>query len=581
MFERRPRKSRRRGWKRVLRHPWKLFLLLVVLAAAGWYFFTGWRARDLASKARESFEKGNYRMAWLQLKSARDLRAGDPEVLRTGALLEAKFGRPEALATLQKLESKGPLREEDLQEKARMAMRFGSEEEFEQAVQKLEAMGAGEDAVPLRTARAVLRGDLDRAIAEARRAAENSANPAAKLELARLLGKRHGHMLRNYGRPAAEDIPALQEIVQIIDSLQSGELAEPALALGLGAMATDEQTRKRWAEAGMKNVDPANPAVLPSAEYLVRSGAVTAAEMQARLRPLYDTAPLNQRADFSLWLSRQGLPKEGLTLITAQEAADDLSAFLARTDALARLSNWQSVLETTETAEKVPDSMRQLARVWAVLNSGDPVAMRSALERAVESAVQAAAREKQLRPMLDSLDSLGSSAAANTQLERLCANPEVADAAFTLLRERVGRTAGTAALEQAYARALAAAPGAPSVLDHGRYLELFRALRLEPADTAAAITSQPSEIPPRVTHALLMLRRNDPAAAKATFDDVTVFYDEMLPSQQVVVAAYTAGTGDETKARLMRGIIDTSVLTPGELAVLDQWVPNEPPPQVQ
>ena len=59
-------------------------LLLVVLTAAGWYLFTGWRARDLASKARESFEKGNYRMAWLQLKSARDLRAGDPEVLRTG-----------------------------------------------------------------------------------------------------------------------------------------------------------------------------------------------------------------------------------------------------------------------------------------------------------------------------------------------------------------------------------------------------------------------------------------------------------------------------------------------------------------
>lgn len=552
--------------------------MLLVLAATGCYFFTGWRARDLASKARESFERGNYRMAWLQLKSARDLRAGDPEVLRTGALLEAKFGRPEALATLQELESKGPLREEDLQEKARMAMRFGSEEEFEQAVQKLEAMGAGEDAVPLRTTRAVLRGDLDRAITEARRAAKNSTNPAAKLELARLLGKRHGHMLRNYGRPAAEDIPALQEIVQIIDSLQSSELAEPALALGLGAMASDEKTKKRWAEAGMENVDPANPALLPSAEYLVRSGAVTATEMEARLRPLYDAAPLNQRADFSLWLSRQGMSKEGLTLITAQEAADDLSAFLARTDALARLSNWQSVLETTETAEKVPDSMRQLTRVWAVLNSGDPVAMRSALERAVESAVQAAARERQLRPMLDSLDSLGASAAANTQLERLCTNPEVADAAFTLLRERVGRTRGTAALDQAYARALQAAPGAPSVIDHGRYLELFRALRVDPSETAAAIISQPSEIPPRVTHALLMLRRNDPAAAKAAFDDLTVFYDEMLPSQQVVVAAYTAGTGDVTMARMMRGIIDTSVLTSGELAILDQWVPSEQAP---
>jgi hypothetical protein len=338
-------------------------------------------------------------------------------------------------------------------------------------------------------------------------------------------------------------------------------------------MATDEQTKKRWAEAGMQNVALTNPALLPAAEYLVRSGATTAQEMQTRLRPLYDNAPLAQRADFALWLSRQGLPKDGLTLVTAQEAADDLSAFLARTDALARLSNWQSVLETAETAERVPDSMRQLTRVWAVLNSADPVAMRSALPQAVASAVQAAARERQLRPMLDSLDSLGTSAAADAELERLCANPEAANTAFTLLRERIGRTGGTAALESAYARALEAAPGAPSVIDHGRYLELFRGLRVEPADTAAAIASQPAEIPPRVTHALLMLRRNDPAAAKATFDDITVFYDQMLPAHQVVVASFTAGTGDAKLARLMRGIIDTNALTPGEMAVLDQWVP--------
>jgi hypothetical protein len=574
----RSRRSRRRGWKRLLRHPWKLLLLLVILTAAGWYFFTGWRARDLASKARESFEKGNYRMAWLQLQSARDLRAGDTEVQRTGALLEAKFGRPEALASLQELEGKGVLREEDLREKARMAMRFGREEEFETAVQKLEAMGSGEDAVPLRTTRAVLRGDLDRAIAEARRAAETSDNPAAKLELARLLGQRHGHVLRNYGRPAGEDLPALQEIVQIIDSLQTTELAEAALALGLGAMATDEQTKQRWSAAGMQNVSADNPALLPAAEFLVRSGSATAPEMQARLRPLYDTAPLDQRADLALWLSRQGLPKEGLTLITAQEAADNLAAFLARTDALARLGNWQGVLQTTETAEKVPDSMRQLTRVWAVANSGEQAAQRQALGPAVEAAVQAAAREKQLRPMLDSLDSIGAGDAADAELTRLCANPEVADAAFTLLRERVGSIGGTAALETAYARALEAAPGAPSVIDHGRYLELFRGLRVEPSKTAAAIASQPAEIPPRITHALLMLRRNDPAAAKAAFDDVTVFYDQMAPAHQVVVASFTAGTGDLKMARLMRGIIDTSALTPGEMAVLDQWVPPESVP---
>jgi len=566
------RSKRRRRWSTRLRRPLVLLLLAGALAAAGFYLFTGWRARDLAAKARDSFEKGNYRMAWLQLISARDIRASDKEVLRTGALIEAKLGRPEALATLKQLEDAGTLREEDMEQRAKVAMRFGSEEEFEEAVGKLEALRSGRAAVTLRTARAAIRGDIDRAIEEARRAIESSDSPEAKLELVRLLGKRHGHMLRTYGRPAAEDIPALQEIVQIIDSLQSSELAESALALGLSAVATDDETRKRWSEAALGNVTPSNPALLPAAEFRVRNGDTTAQEMQQELRPVYDTAPLKQRADFALWLSRQGLPKEGLTLITAQEAADDLSAFIARTDALARMSNWQGVLEITENAGKIPDSMRQLTRVWALNNSEDELAMGPAKAQAVEAALQAAARERQLRPMLESLDSIGAGAAADAELSRLCADPEAADAAFSLLRERVGRTGGTAALQPAYELALKAAPGASSVADHGRYLELFRTSRVNPSETAAAIAGQPAAVPPRVTHALLMLRRKDPSAAKAAFDDITVFFDQMIPAHQAVAAAFTAGTGDTELGRSMRGMINTDVLTSGERALLDEWV---------
>jgi hypothetical protein len=567
------RRTKRRGWKRLLKRPWAILLVAAMATAAGFYLFTGWRARDLASKARESFERGNYRMAWLQLRSARELRPGDAEVLRTGAMLETKFGRPEALATLQELENKGALHGEDADNKARAAMRFGTEEEFEDAVRKLEAMGETRSAAPLRATRAAMRGDIDRAIGEARHAADNSDSPEAKLDLARLLGKRHGHVLRKLGRPAADDFPALREIVQIIDSLQSSELAGSALALGLGMAAADARTKQRWAEAATKNLSAGNPALLAGAGFLVNNSQASAAEFFEKLRPLYDNASLAQRADFALWLSSQGMPKEGLALITAQEAADDLSAFLARTDALARMSNWEGVLETTENAKKVPESMRQLTRVWAVANSENELAMGPALTRAIEAAVQAAARVRQLRPMLESLDAIGAGAAADAELARLCENPDAADAAFSLLRERVGRTGGTSALQAAYERALRSAPTAPSVVDHSRYLELFRTSRVDASATAAAIDSRPAEVSPRIVHALLLLRRNDPAAAKATFDDITVFFDEMTPADQVVVTAYTAGTGETGKARMMRGTINTRVLTAGEKALLDQWVP--------
>ena len=42
--------------------------------AAGFYVFQGWRARDMAKKGLESLEQANYRAAWLQMNSARNLR---------------------------------------------------------------------------------------------------------------------------------------------------------------------------------------------------------------------------------------------------------------------------------------------------------------------------------------------------------------------------------------------------------------------------------------------------------------------------------------------------------------------------
>jgi len=224
---------------------------------------------------------------------------------------------------------------------------------------------------------------------------------------------------------------------------------------------------------------------------------------------------------------------------------------------------------------KVPDSIRYLTRAWAVMNLEDETGKQRALAAAVEAAVQSAGREKQLRPMMVSLDSIGAGPIAEAELVRLCANPGSTDTAFSLLRERIGKTKGTAALEEVYQSAKAAAPTAPSVVDHGRYLELFRGLQVNPADTTAAVDAQPGEVFPRVTHALLMLRKNDPEAAKATFDDITVFFDQMSPAQQTMVAAYTAGTGNMALARMMRAMIRTDVLTAGEIAVLDEWVPAE------
>ncbi|MGA1123738.1 MAG: hypothetical protein ACO3YO_03995, partial [Chthoniobacterales bacterium] len=71
--------------------------VLGLVVAVGYQVFTGWRARDLAFKAKENFEKANYRIAWLQINSAKELRAEDPDVLRVLGTIEAAMGRASAL----------------------------------------------------------------------------------------------------------------------------------------------------------------------------------------------------------------------------------------------------------------------------------------------------------------------------------------------------------------------------------------------------------------------------------------------------------------------------------------------------
>ena len=307
----------------------KLKKLLVILAlslvgvavagAVGYHFYAGWRARDLAVKARENFAAGNYRAAWLQLSSARSLRENDPEVIRSGALIETGFGRKGSMTLWDELARKITLSEEDRLERSVATLRHGTDEQFDTAIREYEGVGDLAKAGALRTARRVIRGDLDGAIVEARKAIEATSDPFLRLDVAKLLRQRHAS---DFASPQQNTAPVKQEIATIVDSLLDTEAAEQALAFGLGNLATlPQETRQRWTTRAMQRQAPDNPALLPAADAMVRGQDTTAAKIYGQLRPLYDSAPLDRRASFALWLSSQGLAREALGLVTALEAA--------------------------------------------------------------------------------------------------------------------------------------------------------------------------------------------------------------------------------------------------------------------
>jgi len=380
-----------------------------------------------------------------------------------------------------------------------------------------------------------------------------------------------------------------QEVAKIVDSLLDTAAAEPALAFGLGNLpALPDEIRHRWTARAMQRKQADNPALLPAAEAMVQGRDATPAEVCQQLLPVYEGAPLDRRASFSLWLSSRGLASESLGLITAQEASENQTAFIVRTDALGQEGNWALVITAADSASSaVPESVRLLTRARAVLatvrketKSKDDLVPNELVEnlglRSLKDAIQASAREGRLESTVASADTLGPSMrpVVNEELLKLCSRSSVADTAFSLLRRRLG-SAGTSAVVPAWQLANDAMPTAPSVRDFTRYKALFEGGSLfDPEEAAAAVAEAPADPSPRINQSLLLIRLHRPEEAAAVFKGFTVKFDELAPGQQTVLAAAAAAGGDTNLARSLRKKINLVVLTPGEKALLDQFVPQ-------
>ena len=540
-------------------------IVLGAMGAVGYHFFTGWRARDLASKAKDNFEKANYRMAWLQINSAKELRPEEPDVLRVLGQIEGAMGRVNALDYYAKLSQKSELTPEDLLARAQIAARFGKDEQFSEAIDALGKAGKTKEAAELRTARQLRQGDIDRAIAEARAAAVASDDPAPQLALARLLVQRYRPEFGPGRSPTAEALAGSVEAVEIIDSLLDTPLRKDALSFALNEVNSSPANRQRWAAAAMEKVDIDNPALLPAAAVLVRSGQKTPQQIHEQLRPLFDAAPLERRAAYALWLTGVRMPKEALTLITAREAGESTAAFGAHTEALFAMENLEGVLAAVEAGGNVDPDVRLAVKARAEYARGRGVQGGAA---AFREAMDAAAKSRRLELIVPTGDSLGASPVVDEKLVELCGDPAVADYVFRVARDRFSRSGRPSLLAASLEAARAASPQSPAVQDYVRYTALTGDEEVGLEETAAACAAEPSNVTFRITHALNLLEHGKPDEAFKIFDDITVFADRLPPGQLAVIAAVLAGGGDAASARVAANTLDPALLSPGEYALV-------------
>lgn len=563
-----PKAKKRRSRKALRRSLKALAVALVILGLLGligYRLFAGWRARDLAAKARENFELANYRMAWLQINSAKDLRGDEPEVLRVMGMVEGAMGHAEALTYYDKLSQRTALTPDDLKMRAEIAMRSGDDTQFAAAVDALEKSGQVAEAGALRTARKLRRGDIDRAIDEARTAAAASADPAPKLSLARLLVQRYRPEFGPGRNPSAAAVAGAAEVAGIIDALLDTPLRNEALAFALNEVNTAPANRQRWAAAAMEKIDAGNPALLSAAALLVRSGQKTPQQIHAQLRPVFDTAPLDRRAAYALWLTGAGLPKEALTLITAQEAGGSTAAFGARTEALFSLGALDAVMSAVETGGNVDPDVRFAVKARAEYARGRGA---QGGAQALREAMDAAAKAQRLEIIIPTGDALGASAVVDNKIAEMCGDPAVADYSFRVARDRFAKSGRTALLVAAFERAQAASPQSPAVQDYARHLALIGGKQVSLEETAAAAAAEPASVGFRITHALNLLKHDKNAEALKNFDDITVFAERLPPGQLAVIAAVLAANGDNARAQSAVSGIDPDLLLPGEYALI-------------
>ena len=558
-------KSRRRRFVwRTAAYVGVALVALIAVGALGYHVFTGWRARDLAGKAKENVEQGNFRMAWLQINSAKELRSEDPEVLRAAALIEAGFGRPEALDHWQKLAGQTQLTPEDLSARASAALRHGTDEQFEQAVADLEKADKVSEVGELRAARKLRRGDIDRAIVEARAAVAATGEPALKLNLARLLVQRYRPEFRAGSTPSGAAVAGSAEAVEIVDGLLDTPQRNEVLAFALNEVMAAPENRLRWANAAMENIETANVALLPAAAVLLRSGQKTPQQIHEQLRPVFDAAPLDRRAAYALLLTGAGMPKEALTMITAQEAGESTAAFGARTEALFATENLDAILAAVESGGNVDDDVRVSVKSRAEYARDHDAKGAEALGEAMV----AAAKRGRLEMILSTGDAFGAGRVVDENLGELCGDPSLADYAFRVARDRFSRSGKTSLLGSAFELAQSASPQSPSVQDYARYRGLLEGGKVDLAETSAACTADPSNVTFRITHALNLLDHGKSAEALQAFDDITVFADRLPHGQLAVIAAVLAANNDVIRARAAAAMIEPGRVLPGEYALI-------------
>ena len=535
-------------------------VLALVGGAIGLVLFTGWRAQDLAAKAVASLERGDMRLALIQAESARSLRKNNPAVLRAYAKVRFEAKDPVCLEIWSQIAEQGPLSLEDRQAQAEAAVRFGGAEVFDTAIAEFEATGRRADADTWRGRRALEEKDFTSAERYLRLAAESDPTSDRRIELARLL------VMIN--TPESHS-----EAVQIVESMAGGPDSKKALAFGLVSVPAGPATRRGWAELALVDPKADDPAVLTAADVMVNDRLATIDEIVARLQMVFTGANLEDRGRYAKWLLDRNRPLVALDFVRPSEVRGSRGGYLVRAEALSAVQDWQLLLNMVNSGSPLNESVTNILRARAEEGLGRPAAANASLRKAV----RASADRGILVDALGEVDRMGKQSLADEVLLDLAGDYATAEYALRVARWRFSARGEPRLRQEAYRRAMKAAPQALNVADLARLERLLNREGVDTTETAAARETEPDTIDFRLTHALALFADGRAAEARTVLEPHRLVQHQLQPGQKAIAAAVLAATGSKSEAINLARTMRSDHLTDAEYRLVFAFTTTDAP----
>lgn len=541
---------------------WSPVVVIVVLVGGGIgaFLFTGWRAQDLAAKALASLGRGDQRLALIQAESARNLRKNDPDVLRAYAKVRFAANDPVCLQIWEQVAKQGSLSLEDRQAQAEAAVRFGGAEMFETAIAEFEATGRQADADTWRGRRALQQKDFTSAERHLRKAAEADPTAGRRIELAQFL-------------VTIGTVESRAEAVQIVDLMAAGLDASKALAFGLSSVPAGPATRRGWAEQVLTAPKADDPAVLLAADVLVNDRLTTVDEMVARLQMVYTGAPLEDRGRYAKWLLDRNRPMDALDFVRPTEVRGSRGGYLVRAEALSATQDWKTLLDMVNSGSPLSESVTNILRARAEEGLDRSAAANASLRKAVRASVARGA----LAETMAEVDRMDKQSVSDEVLLELCGEYATAEYALRVARWRFSTRGEPRLRQEAYRRAIKAAPQASTVADLARLERLLNRESVDTAETAAALAAEPDNIDFRLTHALALFADGRAAEARTVLEPHRLVQHQLQPGQKAIAVAVLAATGSKSEAIRLARTMRPDHLTDAEYRLVFAFTTTDEP----